>query len=254
MASGESAEGLHATASSGSFPSSPTRGHKSVPVIGSPSAPQRINERSMSVFSSNEASPRSQSVHIVLEGVRPFVPRGKRLERARASVVLARKAEALDVAHRLQYNDVKRQHAAAIEELDDVLYYCTSEELKSREKVPILFDLPVHSPPVPREVMASFGFYLTAENEELDRLYLERYYFTSRTIHLKWAFEMLKAALEDLCHDHQLKLLAECCAGSGSADHTPNQLTPDTRPLEELGGSPEHSALDRADPSADDPP
>lgn len=175
--------------------------------------------------------------------VRRFVPEAKRELRKRASMVMSGKAEMLDISLRLQYNELKRLHAAVVEELDDVLYYCQSESLNDREEEPILFDLPRGCPPVSDELMKSFGFCLTAHNAELDRMYLERYYVVAHRVNLPWAFAHLKAAVEDLCYDDQMKFWQSI----GDADDVQNdtQLSNSTmspvglvqhKPVESEGG------------------
>lgn len=173
---------------------------------------QQSRDRTSSFFtydrkdSTPTESERQQAIANQHFGIRPFVPSVKRQQRSRASVVMQKQSDYLDLTSRLQYGELKRNHSAGLEEIDDILYYCLSEELKSREKdLPILFDIPKGIPPVESKLMKSLGFSVVAENPELDRIYFEKYYVKAHTVNLLWAFEHLKAAAEDLCHEEEVR-------------------------------------------------
>jgi hypothetical protein len=181
-------------------------------LLPPPSNGLALEESTRLDFDEGDKSTRSEDVFDALGGVkegadavRPFVPGPARLNRVRASVVLSKQADMLDISSRLEYNELKRVHAAAIAELQDLLYFCGSEALRSRDAVPILFDLPSGTPAVPDEIMRKIGFSLVRDDAEMDRMYLERYYFISTGLHIAWAFEHLSAAVEDLCYQQELR-------------------------------------------------
>ncbi|CUG92638.1 Hypothetical protein, putative [Bodo saltans] len=174
--------------------------------------PHALDDSSRIDGDDGEKSARSEDFFEALGGVkegaaavRPFIPGPGRLNRVRASVVLSKQADMLDISSRLEYNELKRVHAAAIDELQDLQYFCNSEALRSREAAPILFDLPHGTPGVPAEIMRKIGFSLVVDDPEMDRMYLERYYFISTGLHIAWAFEHLTAAVEDLCYQEELR-------------------------------------------------
>lgn len=129
--------------------------------------------------------------------------------RARASVVMSDQAQQLELAQRLQYNELKRCHATALDELDDILYFCLSEELRQRGDSLIAFDLPRGAPPLEDEVMLRLGVLLMKNHEELRSLYAERFYVLAHSLNLVWVFEHIRALLEEKCHEAEMSFFRQ---------------------------------------------
>jgi hypothetical protein len=128
--------------------------------------------------------------------------RGSIRDRRRTSAVSfgTRDMEKMDIDDRLRFADLRRKHAASLEQLADIKYVCHSEEMRCRGAIPIFFDLPKGCPTIDRNAMKKMGFSITAENKELDATAVEEYYFLSHQKEILWSFDQLVEAVQKACN------------------------------------------------------
>ena len=133
-------------------------------------------------------------------------------DRPRVSVVSFgnRDVEHLDIDSRLRFADLRRRHAAVLDQLADTKYMCHSEEMRSRGPTPIFFDLPKNCPKISTKIIKRIGISVTAENPELDATAIEEFYIVPHQgdVNILWAFDVLSDKVRAACNAVETHFLA----------------------------------------------
>jgi hypothetical protein len=118
------------------------------------------------------------------------------------------KLRGLDVMHRIEYNQIKKVHSEVLEEMDTIEYELMSKARRSRERVPLVFDLPRGAPVLDDNALLHLKVYHTKDVPSAPHCAEEYTIFSDSNIH--WVAQELRLLVAQGARERENAFLDRC--------------------------------------------